>query len=91
MSCDLDEEKNGHVATSERPITVCTIVKGWTCQGSLIWHQHEVMREQGPIRTLVSFTPQRNMQGNFWAIHLGWPVQVDRLVSYPLVFIYLRL
>ena len=29
---------------SERSITICAIVKVWTCQGSLIWHQHEVTR-----------------------------------------------
>ena len=38
---------------SKRPITICAIVKGWMCQGSLIWHQREVTREQGPIRALV--------------------------------------
>ena len=32
-----------------------------SCQGSLIWHQHEVTWEQGPIRALVSFTLQRNL------------------------------
>ena len=37
----LDEEKNG---CSERPITLCAIVKGGTCKGSLIWHRHEVRR-----------------------------------------------
>ena len=36
-------------------------MKGWTCQGSLIWHQHEIMRKKGPIRALVSFTLQRNL------------------------------
>ena len=29
---------------SKRPITICPRVKGWTCQGSLIWHQREVAR-----------------------------------------------
>ena len=29
---------------SERPFTICAIAKGWTCQGSLIWHQREVTR-----------------------------------------------
>ena len=36
---------------SERPITICAIVKGWTRRGFLIWHQREVTREQGPIRS----------------------------------------
>ena len=56
--------------------------KGWTCQGSLIWHQRDITRGQGPIRALVLFTLQRNL----CKIHRGKPVQVDRLVSYPLVF-----
>ena len=34
---------------SERPITICAVVKDWTCQGSLIRHQPEVKREQGSI------------------------------------------
>ena len=41
----------------------CYIVKGWTCQRSLICHQREVTRESGLIRALVSFTLQRNLRG----------------------------
>ena len=33
----------------KRPITICAMVKGWTRQGSLIWHQHEVTWDQEPI------------------------------------------
>ena len=73
-----------------------------SCQGSLIWHQREVTWEQGPIRVLALFTPQRDwslpstehaQRTNFGLlVDTGWgyPIQVDRLVSYPLYFIYLR-
>ena len=46
---------------SERPITLCAVVtvKDWACQGSQIWHQPEVKREQGPIRALVPFTLEK--------------------------------
>ena len=46
----LDEEKNYYMSYS---------VGLDSCQRSLIWHQHGVTREQGPIRALVSFTLQR--------------------------------
>ena len=46
---------------SKRQLTICAIVKGWTCQWSLIWHQREITREQGQIKPLVSFTLQRNL------------------------------
>ena len=39
-----------------------------SCQRSLIWHQHGVTREQGPIKALVSFTLQRNLIASInWA------------------------
>ena len=68
----LDEEKNYYMSHS------------WgldSCQRSMIWHQHGVTREQGPIRALVSFTLQRNLIGSinwacavhkFWAISWHW-------------------
>ena len=52
-----------------------------SCQMSLIWHQHGVTREQGPIKALVSFTLQRNLVTSinwacavhtFWAISWHW-------------------
>ena len=43
-----------------------------------------------PMRALVSFTLQRNLRANMRSMHRNQPVQVDRLVSYPLVFIHLR-
>ena len=49
-------------------------------------HQREVTRDHGPIRALVSFALNRNLSANMQ----GEPIQVDRLVSYSLVFIYLR-
>ena len=48
---------------SERPITICAVVKGWTRQKFLIWLQRKVTMEQGPISALVSFTLQRNLWG----------------------------
>ena len=58
---------------SERLIIIYAIVKGWTCQGSLIWHQSEVTREQAPITALVSFASQRNMCPSMRrAQHLGY-------------------
>ena len=50
---------------SERPITINAIVKGWTCQGSLIWHKRDVTMGQGPIRALVSFTLQHTQNTTF--------------------------
>ena len=45
------------------------------------------------MRALVSFTLQRNLSANaerdLWAIRRTQPVQVNRLASCPLVFIYL--
>ena len=43
----LDEEKNYYMSYSEGLDS---------CKRSLIWHQHGVTSEQGPIRALVSFT-----------------------------------
>ena len=43
-------------------------MKGWTCQGSLIWHQLKVTRE--PIRALVLFTLQRSMHSNMRRVRL---------------------
>ena len=57
--------------------------EGMDMPGSLIWHQREVTRKQGPIRALVSFTLLRNLQGNMGRARLlgsslrlacsGWP------------------
>ena len=79
---------------SETPITECAIVKTWLCQGSRIWPQCNVTRRQRPMRALVSFTLQRNLRTNmrrtnFGAFRHSQLVQVDQLVSYPLVFIHL--
>ena len=52
-------------SSPSRPVhteTICAIVKGWTCQGSLIWHQHEVTREQRPIRALIVYITQNPAQ-----------------------------
>ena len=53
-----------------------------------------LLRRQRPMRALVQFTlacAATCVEHNFWAIHCSQPaVQVDRLVSYPLVFIHLR-
>ena len=46
---------------SERPITICDIVKVWLCQGFRIWSKGDVTRRQRPMRALVSFTLQRNV------------------------------
>ena len=90
----LDKEKNYYMCYSEGLDS---------CQRSLTWHQHGIMREQGPIRALVSFTLQRNLIASInWAceeknlgllIDTSWGelVQGDQLVSYSLVLIYLRL
>ena len=75
---------------------MCDIVKAWLCRGSGIWPKSNVTRIQGPVRTLVSFTLQRNLCAKMprtrltGYIHRSQPVQVDRLVSYPFVFIHLR-
>ena len=47
---------------SESPITICARVKGWICQGSRIWHQGEVTREQGPIRALIIYITEKPMR-----------------------------
>ena len=66
---------------SERPITICSIVKTWLCQGSRIWPTLHYRRTCAPTCA----------ERDFWAIRHSHHVQVDWLVSYPLVvFIYLR-
>ena len=49
---------------SERPITICAIVKAWLCQMSRICPKGDVTRRQRPMRALVSFTLQRNLRNN---------------------------
>ena len=79
---------------SERLITICAVVKAghardlWSGisvrsrgdkdQSGLSYHLHNI-DTCAPACT----------EYDFWAICWGWPVRVDRLVSYPLVFIYL--
>ena len=79
---------------SEIPITICTIVKtsqglksglgvislGDKDQWGLLYHLH--YRETCPPKCAAH---------NLWAISRSKPVQVDCMVSYPLVFIHLRL
>ena len=64
----LDEEKNYYMSYSEGLDS---------CQRSLIWHQHGVTSEQGPIRALVSFTLQRNLIASIngaCAVHKFWAI-----------------
>ena len=68
---------------SERPISICTIVKGWTCQGSGIWPNCDITWRHRPMKALVSFTSQRNLCTNMRRMRLlgyslqsacsGWP------------------
>ena len=72
-------------------------MKAWLSQWSQICPKCEITRRQRPMRALVSITLQRNLHNNtcaeqdFWAIRRSQPIQVDRLVSYPLVFIHIRI
>ena len=71
------------------------IVKGWICQGTLIWHQREVPREQGPIRALASFTFNTEKPVGKHAKSTTFRLFIEgslfRLTGcfHPLVFIYL--
>ena len=49
---------------SERPITICAIVKTWLCPWSRISPQCDITRRQRPIGTLVMITLQRNLHTN---------------------------
>ena len=49
---------------SERPITICAIVKACLCQGSRICLKGDVTRRQRPMRALTYFTEQRNLRAN---------------------------
>ena len=66
-------------------------MKAWLCQLFRIWPHCERSRS-----ALVKFTLQRKkctltcVERDFWAIRRSLPDHVDRLVSYPLVFIYLK-
>ena len=46
---------------SEIPITICTTVETWLCQGSQIWPKCDITRRQRSMRALISFTLQRNL------------------------------
>ena len=66
-------------------------MKTWLCQGSRIWHHGEKDQCGFSYRlhyreSCASTCPEPN----FWAIRRNLVVSVDRLVSYPLVFIHLR-
>ena len=74
---------------SERPITICAIVKTMLCQGSRIWPKRDVNRRLRPMRALLSL--QRNLHTNMCRTRLsGYSPQqacsIDRLVSYPLFY-----
>ena len=80
---------------SKRPITICAIMMTWLCQGSLIWPKCDITRIQRSLRALILFTLQKNLHTNMrktctLAIRRRQLVQVDRVVSYPPVFIHLR-
>ena len=48
---------------SERPITICTLVKAWLCQGPHIWHKCDVTRRQTNEGSLtVNITEKRARQ-----------------------------
>ena len=54
---NLDKEKNGYEARDQLLYGLAIYSEGLdSCQGSLVWHQHEATWEQGPTRALVSFT-----------------------------------
>ena len=77
---------------SERPITICAIVKNWLSKGSQIWPRCDVSRRQKqlglsyPLRYRKSSAPTF-AECNFCAIHLS--LVVYGLVSYPLVLFQL--
>ena len=51
---NLRPRKKWIVLRSERPITICAIVKGWTQQGFLIWHIR--VRSKGTLRPIIYIT-----------------------------------
>ena len=57
-----------------------------------MWRQQETMTNESPRIAYITEKPVRQYAqiASFWSIRRSHPVQVDRLVSYPLVFIYLR-
>ena len=74
---------------SERPITICAIVKAWLCHGSRIWPKCDVTTRQGPMRALILFTLQRNLLANMLTMQLlGYsPDQIGRFPIYLFLFI----
>ena len=61
---------------SERQIAICAILKAWLCEGSWIWPKCDITKtNEGSCIVYITEKVQ---------------VQVDRLVSYRLVFIHLR-
>ena len=74
---------------------MCARLKAWLCLGSRIWPKCDVTRSQRPNEgpRIVNITEELTptcAERDFLAIRRSQPVQFHQLVSYPLVFIYLR-
>ena len=90
------EQMNKKWICSERPITICATVKGWLSQGSRIWPKCDVTREKVQLGLLYRLHYRQTCapactEHDLLVIRRSQVIQVDRLVSYPLVFIHLRL
>ena len=69
---------------SERPITICAVVKAWLCQGSRIWIKTDVTTRLRPMSALVSFTFITEKLARQYAQNATFGYS-PQLVSYPLV------
>ena len=71
-------------------------MKAWLCHGSRIWPERDVTTRQTNEGSRIVYIYRETCapacsERDFWAVRCSQPFQVDRLVSYPLVFIHPRL